>query len=143
MEGIVENEAIQLRVATFCVPLGLALQKLLLAGLRFESSKIDQFLKHLNQTLRNADNDAQGLEQCIQDCNKKWMDDSAEEQTSLVDLLCGIKANDRVEERSFRQVVALEDTRHRWKFYFVTETMTHLVLPICYMFLVKKSSDKR
>ncbi|CAE7303924.1 unnamed protein product [Symbiodinium sp. CCMP2456] len=110
MQGIVENEAIQLRVATLRVTLGLALQKLLLAGLHFESSKIDQLLKDLKETLRNADNDVQGLEQCIQDCNKKWMDDSAEEQTSLVDLLCGIRENDRrVQEKRFPQVVALED----------------------------------
>ncbi|CAE7292201.1 unnamed protein product, partial [Symbiodinium necroappetens] len=110
MQGIVENEAIQLRVATLRVTLGLALQKLLLAGLPLESSKIDQFLKDLKETLRNADNDVQGLEQCIQDCNKTWMDDSAEEQTSLVDLLCSIKENDRrVQEKRFPQVVALGD----------------------------------
>ena len=109
MEGIVENEAIQLQVATLRVTIGLALQKLL-AGLHFESSKIDQFLKDLQETLRNADNDVQGLEQCIQDCNKKWIDDSEEEQTSLVDLLCCIKENDRrVQEKRFSQVVALED----------------------------------
>ena len=52
MEGIdMENEAILLRVATWRVTLGLVLQKLLLAGLHFESSKIDQFLKDLQETL--------------------------------------------------------------------------------------------
>ena len=45
MEGIdMENEAILLRVATWRVTLGLALQKLLLVGLHFPSDGIDQLL---------------------------------------------------------------------------------------------------
>ena len=45
MEGIdMENEAILLRVVTWRVTLGLALQKLLLVGLHFPSDGIDQLL---------------------------------------------------------------------------------------------------
>ena len=45
-----DNEAILLRVATLRVTLGLALQKLLLAGLHFPSSELDRLLDKLNNT---------------------------------------------------------------------------------------------
>ena len=48
------NEAILLRVATLRVTLGLALQKLLLAGLHFPSSEIDPLLDKLKNMLGNA-----------------------------------------------------------------------------------------
>ena len=105
------NEAILLRVATLRVTLGLALQKLLLAGLHFQSSKIDQLLHKLNNMLGNAgDNVKARLEKCIEHCNRMWMEEMAEQVTSLVDLLCGIEEDDdRVQEKRFPQVVALDD----------------------------------
>ena len=105
------NEAILLRVATLRVTLGLALQKLLLAGLHFQSSEIDQLLHKLNNMLGNADDNVKArLEKCIAHCNRMWMEEMAEQVTSLVDLLCGIKESDsRVQEKRFPQVVALDD----------------------------------
>ena len=44
------NEAVLLRMATARVTLGLALQELLLAGLRFPSSELDRLLDKLNNT---------------------------------------------------------------------------------------------
>ena len=105
------NEAILLRVATLRVTLGLALQKLLLAGLHFQSSEIDQLLHKLNNMLGNAgDNVEARLAKCIAHCNRMWMEEMAEQVTSLVDLLCGIEEDDdRVQEKRFPQVVALDD----------------------------------
>ena len=106
-----ENEAILLRVATLRVTLGLALQKLLLAGLHFQSSQIDQLLHKLNNMLGNAGDSVEArLAKCIAHCNRMWMEEMAEQVTSLVDLLCGIKESDsRVQEKRFPQVVALDD----------------------------------
>ena len=105
------NEAILLRVATLRVTLGLALQKLLLAGLHFQSSEIDQLLHKLNNMLGNAgDNVKARLEKCIEHCNRMWMEDSARQRKSLKDLLCGIEEDDdRVQEKRFPQEVALDD----------------------------------
>ena len=105
------NEAILLRVATLRVTLGLALQKLLLAGLHVQSSEIDRLLHKLNNMLGNAgDNVEARLAKCITHCNRMWMEEMAEQVTSLVDLLCGIKESDsRVQEKRFPQVVALDD----------------------------------
>ena len=105
------NEAILLRVATLRVTLGLALQKLLLAGLHFQSSEIDQLLHKLNNMLGNAgDNVKARLEKCIAHCNRMWMEDSARQSKSLTELLCGIEEDDdRVQEKRFPQVVALDD----------------------------------
>ena len=105
------NEAILLRVATLRVTLGLALQKLLLAGLHFQSSEIDQLLHKLNNMLGNAgDNVKARLEKCIEHCNRMWMEDSARQRKSLTDLLCGIEEDDdRVQEKRFPQVVTLDD----------------------------------
>ena len=105
------NEAILLRVATLRVTFGLALQKLLLAGLHFQSSEIDQLLHKLNNMLGNAgDNVKARLEKCIEHCNRMWMEDSARQRKSLTDLLCGIEEDDdRVQEKRFPQVVALDD----------------------------------
>ena len=47
--------AILLRVATLRVTLGLALQKLLLAGLHVPCSETDRMLDNLNNMLGNAD----------------------------------------------------------------------------------------
>ena len=106
-----DNEAILLRVATLRVTLGLALQKLLLAGLHSPSSELDRLLDKLNNTLVNAGDDVKArLEKCIAHCNQAWMDEVAGQQISLVDLLCGIKESDsRVQEKRFPQVVALDD----------------------------------
>ena len=105
------NEAILLRVATLRVTLGLALQKLLLAGLHFPSSEVDRLLDKLNNMLGNAgDNVKARLEKCIAQCNRMWMEDSARQRKSLTDLLCGIEEDDdRVQEKRFPQVVALDD----------------------------------
>ena len=105
------NEAILLRVATLRVTLGLALQKLLLAGLHFPSSEIDRLSDKLNNMLGNAgDNVKARLEKCIAHCNRIWMEDSARQRKSLTDLLCGIEEDDdRVQEKRFPQVVALND----------------------------------
>ena len=91
-----ENKAILLRVATFNVTLGLALQKLL-------SSEIDRFLDKLNNMLGNAGNDVKArLEKCVEHCHQVWMDDIASQRTSLIDLLCGIEEDDdRVQEKRF------------------------------------------
>ena len=71
-----DNEAILLRVATLRVTLGLALQKLLLAGLHFPSSELDRLLDKMNKTLVNAGDDVKArLEKCIAHCNRMWMDD--------------------------------------------------------------------
>ena len=104
-------EAVLLRVATLRVTLGLALQKLLLAGLHFPSSEPDRLLDKLNNTLVNAGDDVKArLEKCIAHCNQAWMDEVAGQQISLVDLLCGIKESDsRVQEKRFPQVVAQHD----------------------------------
>ncbi len=100
-----ENAAILFRVATLRVTLGLALQKLLLAGLHFPSSE------KLNNMLGNAGDDVKArLEKCIECCNQAWMDDTASERKSLIDLLCGIPGDDdRVQENRFPQVVALDN----------------------------------
>ena len=105
------NEAVLLRMATVRVILGLALQKLLLAGLRFPSSELDRLLDKLNNTLVNASDDVKArLEKCIAHCNRMWMDDRARQRKSLIDLLCGIEEDDgRVQEKRFSQVVALDD----------------------------------
>lgn len=102
------NEAILLRVATLRVTLGLALQKLLLAGLHFPSSEIDRLLDKLNNMLGIAgDNVKARLEKCLAHCHRMWMEDSARQRKSLTDLLCGIEEDDdRVQEK---QVVALDD----------------------------------
>ena len=64
------NEAILLRVATLRVTLGLALQKLLLAGLHFPSSEIERLLRKLNNMLGNAGDTVKArLEKCIAHCN--------------------------------------------------------------------------
>ena len=99
------NEAILLRVATLRVTLGLALQKLLLAGLHFPSSETDRFLDKLNNMLGNAgDNVKARLEKCIAHCNRMWMEDSARQRKTLTDLLCGIEEDDdRVQEKRFPQ----------------------------------------
>ena len=69
------NEAILLRVATLRVTLGLALQKLLLAGLHFPSSEIDRLLRKLNNMLGNAGETVKArLEKCIAHCNRMWME---------------------------------------------------------------------
>ena len=106
-----ENEAILLRVATVRVTLGLALQKLLLAGLHFPSSEIDRLFDKLNNMLGNAGDDVKArLEKCIEHCNQVWMDDRARQRKSLIDLLCGIEEDDdRVQEKRFPQVVALDN----------------------------------
>ena len=83
-----ENEASLLRVATLRVTLGLALQKLLLAGLHCPSSEIDWLLRKLNNMLGNADDTVKArLEKCIAHCNRMWMEDSARQRKSLTDLL--------------------------------------------------------
>ena len=106
-----ENEAIRLRAATLHVTLGLALQKLLLAGLHdFQSGEIQGLLNKLNNTLGNAGDVTAKFEKCIEYCNQAWMDDRARQSKSLIDLLCGIEEDDdRVEEASFPQVVAQDD----------------------------------
>ena len=105
------NEAILLRVATLRVTFGLALQKLLLAGLHIPGSQIDQLLDKLNNMLGNAGDDVKArLEKCIAHCNRMWMEESARKVTSLVDLLCGIEeSDDSVQEKRFPQVVALDN----------------------------------
>ena len=105
------NEAILLRVATLRVTLGLALQKLLLAGLHFSSSEIDRLLDKLNNMLGNAGHSVKArLEKCIVLCNQMWMEDSARQRKSLTDLLCGIEEDDdSVQGKRFPQVVALDD----------------------------------
>ena len=81
----VENEAILLRVATLRATLGLALQKLLLAGLHFPSSEIDRLFDKLNNMLGNAGGDVKArLEKCIEHCNQVWMDDRARQRKSLI-----------------------------------------------------------
>ena len=106
-----DNEAILLRVATLRVTLGLALQKLLLSGLHFPSSELDRLLDKLNSTMVNAGDDVKArLEKCIAHCNRMWMDDRARQRKSLIDLLCRIQEDDdRVQEKRFSQVVALDD----------------------------------
>ena len=106
-----DNEAILLRVATLRVTLGLALQKLLLASMHFPSSELDPLLDKLNNTLVNAGDDVKArLEKCIAHCNRMWMDDRARQRKSLIDLLCGIQEDDdRLQEKRFSQVVALDD----------------------------------
>ena len=96
-----ENEGILLRVA----PLGLALQKLLLAGFHFQSSEIDRLFDKLNNMLGNAGDDVKArLEKCIECCKQAWMDDTASERKSLIDLLCGIpEDDDRVQENRFHK----------------------------------------
>lgn len=82
-------------VATLRVTLGLALQKLLLSGLHFPSSETDRSFNKLNNMLGNAGDDVTArLEKCIEHCNQAWMDDTASERKSLVDLLCGIREDD-------------------------------------------------
>eukprot|EP00435_Cladocopium_sp_Y103_P064028 s1398_g25.t1 len=105
------HEAILLRVATLRVTLRLALQKLLRAGLRFPSSEIDRLLDKLNNMLGNAgDNVKARLEKCIEHCNRMWVEDSTRQRKSLTDLLFGIEEDDdRVQEKRFPQVVALDD----------------------------------
>eukprot|EP00930_Biecheleria_cincta_P017242 TRINITY_DN13764_c0_g2_i2.p1 TRINITY_DN13764_c0_g2~~TRINITY_DN13764_c0_g2_i2.p1 ORF type:complete len:653 (-),score=131.93 TRINITY_DN13764_c0_g2_i2:102-2060(-) len=105
------NEAILLRVATLRVTFGLALQKLLLAGLHIPSSELDRLLNKLENMLGNAgDNVKARLEKCIEHCNRMWMEDSKWQRKSLTDLLCGIdEDDDRVQEKRFPQVVALDD----------------------------------
>ena len=105
------NEAILLLVAALRVTLGLALQKLLLAGLHFPSSQIDRLLRKLNNMLGNAGDNVQArLEKCIAHCNRIWMEEWPGQVTSLVDLLCGMKeSDDSVQEKRFPHVVALDD----------------------------------
>lgn len=105
------NEAILLRAATLRVTLGLALQKLLLAGLHFPSSEIDRLLDKLNSMLGKAGGNVNArLEKCIAHYNRMWMEDSARQRKSLTDLLCGIEEDDdRVQEKRFPPVVALDD----------------------------------
>ena len=142
------NEAILLRVATLRVTLGLALQKLLLAGLHFQSSKIDQLLHKLNNMLGNAGDSVKArLEKCIAHCNRMWMEDSARQSKSLTELLCGIEEDDdRVQEKRFPQVVALDDIltaplevllRDR------DEDQLTVALPTNYIVPVKESSNKQ
>ena len=112
MKGIdLENEAILLRAATLHVTLGLALQKLLLAGLHFPSDGIAQLFGKLNSKLMNAGDDVTvRLEKCIECCNRVWVHDMVSKSKRLIDLLCGIKEDDdRVQEKRFPQVVTLED----------------------------------
>ena len=140
------NEAILLRVATLRVTLGLALQKLLLAGLHFPSSEVDRLLDKLNNMLGNAgDNVKARLEKCIAHCNRMWMEDGARQRKSLTDVLCGIEEDDdRVQEKRFPHVVALDDIlTYHWRCYSVTEMSITLVLPTCYIVPVKRFSDKR
>ena len=50
------------------------------------------------------------LEACIAHCNRMWMDDRARQRKRLIDLVCGIpEDDDRVQEKRFSQVVALDD----------------------------------
>ena len=111
-------------------PLGLALQKLLLAGLHFQSSEIDRLFDKLNSMLGNAGDDVKArLEKCIECCKQAWMDDTASERKSLIDLLCGIpEDDDRVQENRFHKWWhwTIFSQRH-WRCYFVTETMITLV----------------
>ena len=106
-----DNEAILLHVATLRVSLGLALQKLLLASMHFPSSELDPLLDKLNNTLVNAGDDVKArLEKCIAHCTRIWMGDRARQRKSLIDLLCGIQEDDdRLQEKRFSQVVALDD----------------------------------
>ena len=107
------NEAILRRVATLRVTLGVALQKLLLAGLHVPCSETDRLLDKLNNMLGNAGDNVKArarLEKCIAHCNRMWMEDSEWQRKSLTDLLCGIeKDDDRVQEKRFPQVVVLDD----------------------------------
>jgi len=61
--------------------------------------------------LGNAGDDVKArLEKCIECGNQAWMDDTASERKSLIDLLCGIPENDdTVQENHFPQVVALDN----------------------------------
>ena len=51
--------------------IGLALQKLLLAGLHFNDSEVDELLNKLNEILANEGEAVKRLENCIEECNQK------------------------------------------------------------------------
>ena len=140
------NEAILRRVATLRVTLGVALQKLLLAGLHVPCSETDRLLDKLNNMLGNAGDYVKArLEKCIAHCNRMWMEDSARQRKSLTDLLCGIEEDDdRVQEKRFPQVVVWTIfSRRHLRCYSVSETMTHLVLPTNYILPAKICSSLR
>eukprot|EP00435_Cladocopium_sp_Y103_P032680 s502_g8.t1 len=75
------------------------------------ASEIDRLLDKLNNMLGNAGDTVKArLEKCIAHCNRMWMEDSARQRKSLTDLLCGTEEDDdRVQEKRFPQVVALDD----------------------------------
>ena len=69
--------------------------KFLLAGLHIPSSETDRLFDKLNNMLGNAGDDVKArLEKCIECGNQAWMDDTASERKSLIDLLCGIPEDD-------------------------------------------------
>ena len=70
-----------------------------------------RFADKLNNMLGNAGDDVKArLEKCIECGNQAWMDDTASERKSLIDLLCGIpEDDDTVQENRFPQVVALDN----------------------------------
>ena len=52
----------------------------------------------------------QGLRSASRHCTRIWMGDRARQRKSLIDLLCGIQEDDdRLQEKRFSQVVALDD----------------------------------
>ena len=99
-------------------------------GLHFQSSEIDRLFDKLNNMLGNAGDDVKArLEKCIECCKQAWMDDTASERKSLIDLLCGIpEDDDRVQENRFHKWWHWTIfSQHHWRCYFVTETMITLV----------------
>jgi len=111
-EVYMKDEAVLLRVATLRVTLGLALQKLLLAGLHFRSTQVDMLLVELQGRLNNASKDVnERLGDCIEFCSSQWNAQQAQDTTQLIDLLCGIPESSReVNEQRFPQVVTVQNS---------------------------------